>query len=163
MSQQFQPPAPDSLTTAAPAAPYAAAPARSGTIGLGIAAAVVAALVAAGVYGAIMSAIDRQIGYAAVGVGLVIGLAAGRVGGRNIALPAVSAVLALGAVYLGQLVYVALELADYAGTGVADVVFDKPGISGIADIWKEGAEAMDYVFLAIGGAVAFSAAKKTAD
>ncbi|MEU6866150.1 hypothetical protein ABZ924_23310 [Streptomyces sp. NPDC046876] len=163
MSQQFQPPAPDSLTPAAPAAPYASGPARSGNVGLGIVAGVVAALVAAGVYGAIMSAIDRQIGYAAVGVGIVIGLAAGRVGGRNLVLPVVSAVLALGAVYLGQLVYVALELADYAGTGVADVLLDKPGITGIADIWKEGAEAMDYVFLAIGGAVAFSAAKRTGD
>ncbi|MCY0917534.1 hypothetical protein OS965_04985 [Streptomyces sp. H27-G5] len=157
MSQQFQPPAPDSYS-AAPAP----APARGGNVGLGILAAVVAALVAAGAYGGIMNAIDRQVGYAAVGVGLLVGLAAGKVGGRNPALPVVSAILSIGAVYLGQLFFIALALADYAHIGVADVLSD-PGIGGLNDIWKESAEAMDYLFLGIGGFVAFGAAKKVSD
>ncbi|MFJ3515229.1 MULTISPECIES: hypothetical protein [unclassified Streptomyces] len=159
MSQniQPQPPAPDSFT-AAPAP----APARTGNIGLGIVAAVVAALVAAGAYGGIMNAIDREVGYAAIGVGLLVGLAAGKVGGRNPVLPAVAAVLSLGAVYLGQLVFIALALADYGKVGVGDVL-SEVGIGGLTDIWKEGVDFMSYVFLAIGGFAAFSAAKKLGD
>lgn len=90
MSQHIQPPAPESD---AAAVPYPAEPARTGNIGLGIAAAVVAALVAAAAYGGIMNAIDRQVGYAAVGVGLLIGFAAGKLGGKNPVLPVVGAVL----------------------------------------------------------------------
>ena len=60
-------------------------------VGLGIVAAVVAALVAAGAYGAIGGAIEREIGYAAIGVGFLVGFAAAKVGGRNPALPVVSA------------------------------------------------------------------------
>ncbi|MFD7627121.1 hypothetical protein ACFV7Q_13980 [Streptomyces sp. NPDC059851] len=160
MSQQFQPPAPGSATPAA--VPDPAGPSRRANLGLGIAAAVVAALAAAAAYGGIMNAVDRQIGYAAVGVGILIGLAAGRVGGRNPVLPVISAVLAVGSVYLGQLFFVALALADYAQLGLADVLAD-PGIGAVVDLWKEGAEAMDYVFLLIGAVVAFGAAKRSRD
>ncbi|MFD2121581.1 hypothetical protein ACFSNO_21515 [Streptomyces cirratus] len=62
-----------------------------------------AALVAAGAYGGIMHAIERQIGYAAVGVGLLVGSRPAKLGGRNPVLPVVSAVLSIGSVYLGQL------------------------------------------------------------
>ncbi|MEU3060125.1 hypothetical protein [Streptomyces subrutilus] len=159
MAQNVQPPAPDSATPA----PYPApAPARGGSIGLGIAAAVVAALVAAGAYGAIMNAIDRQVGYAAVGVGLLVGLAAGKAGGRNPVLPVVSVVLSVAAVYLGQLFFIALALSDVAHIALADVLSD-PGIGGLNDIWKEASEVMDYLFLAIGGFVAFGAARKVGD
>ncbi|MFD3549086.1 hypothetical protein ACFWUW_26345 [Streptomyces sp. NPDC058655] len=157
MAQNFQPPAPDSYT-AAPAP----APVRAGNIGLGIAAAVVTALVAAGAYGGIMNAIDRQVGYAAVAVGLLVGLVAGKVGGRNPVLPVVAAVLSIGAVYLGQLFFIALALSDFAHVGLADILGD-PGIGGLNDIWKEASEPMDYLFLGIGGFVAFGAAKKVTD
>ncbi|GHB44898.1 hypothetical protein GCM10010347_12910 [Streptomyces cirratus] len=156
MSQQFQPPAPASYTPAP-----APAPARTGNVGLGILAAVVAALVAAGAYGGIMHAIERQIGYAAVGVGLLVGLAAGKLGGRNPVLPVVSAVLSIGSVYLGQLFFTALVVADVNHVGLADVL-DKVGIGGLNDIWKESADVLDYVFLGIGGFIAFGSAKKTA-
>ncbi|MEV6689362.1 hypothetical protein AB0N28_29160 [Streptomyces sp. NPDC051130] len=156
MSQQFQPPAPSSYTEAA-----APAPARSGNVGLGILAAVVAALVAAGAYGGIMHAIERQVGYAAVGVGLLVGLAAGKLGGRNPVLPVASAVLSLGAVYAGQLFFTALVVADVNHVGLADVL-DKVGIGGLNDLWKESSDVLDYVFLAIGGFVSFGAAKKAA-
>ncbi|WP_051805449.1 hypothetical protein [Streptomyces sp. NRRL F-2747] len=160
MSPPIQPPAPGSgsgAPVAAPAVPYPAGPARTGNIGLGIAAAVVAALAAAAAYGGIMNAIDRQVGYAAVGVGLLVGFAAGRTGGRNPVLPVVGAVLSLCAVHLGQLFFIALALADQSHVGLGEV-FDKAGVGGLTDIWQEGAGAMDYVFLAIGGFVAFGAA-----
>ncbi|MCX5194920.1 hypothetical protein OOK31_13580 [Streptomyces sp. NBC_00249] len=156
MSQNYQPPAP-SPYTAAPAP----APARS-NVGLGILAGVVAALVAAGAYGGIMHAIERQVGYAAVGVGILVGLAAGKAGGKNPALPFVSAILSLGAVYLGQLFFIALVVADVNKVGLAEVL-DKTGVAGLNDIWKESVEAMDYLFLAIGGFIAFGAAKKVND
>ncbi|MFF1559082.1 hypothetical protein [Streptomyces sp. NPDC058279] len=156
MSQQFQPPAPSSYTEAPTPAPT-----RPGNLGLGLVAAVVAALVAAGVYGGIMHAIERQIGYAAVGVGLLIGYAAGKLGGRNPVLPVVSVVLSLGAVYAGQLFFTALVMADVNHVGLADVL-DQVGIGGVNDVWKESADVIDYLFLAIGGFIAFGAAKKAA-
>ncbi|MFE6841632.1 hypothetical protein [Streptomyces sp. NPDC057686] len=159
MSQHIQPPAPDSAT---PAVPYPAEPARTGNIGLGIAAAVVAALAAAAAYGGIMNAIDRQIGYAAVGVGILVGFAAGKLGGKNPVLPVAGAILSIGAVYLGQLFYLALALADFGNVGLGDVL-SHMGVSGLNDYWQKGAEAMDYVFLIIGGFVAFGTAKKTSD
>ncbi|MFD9726802.1 hypothetical protein, partial [Streptomyces sp. NPDC059072] len=123
MSQNFQPPAPDSFTEAP-----APAPARSGNIGVGIAAAVVAALVSAVAYGYIMNAIDREVGYAAAGVGLLVGLAAGKLGGRNPILPVIAVLLSVGAVYLGQLTFIALALADYGHVGVGEVI-SKAGVT----------------------------------
>lgn len=158
MSQNVQPPAPASY----PVPPAAPAPARGGNLGLGIVAAVVAALVAAGAYGGIMNAIDREIGYAAAGVGLLVGLAAGKVGGRNPVLPVVAAVLSLGAVYLGQLFFIALVLADFGKAGVGDVI-SEVGIGGLNDLWKENMDAMSFLFLAIGAFVAFGSAKKVSD
>ncbi|MCX5376436.1 hypothetical protein [Streptomyces sp. NBC_00091] len=157
MSQNFQPPAPSPYTEAP-----APAPARRGNVGLGIVAAVVAALIAAAAYGGIMNAIDREVGYAAVGVGLLVGLAAGKIGGRNPVLPVVAAVLALGAVYLGQMFYIALMTAEIANVGVVDVL-DKVGVAGLNDVWKKATDFMSFVFFGIGAFVAFGAAKKASD
>ncbi|MFE2168560.1 hypothetical protein ACFXB3_26415 [Streptomyces sp. NPDC059447] len=154
MSQNFQPPAPDSMT-AAPTAPAA----RTGNVGLGIAAAVVAALVAAVAYGYIMKAADKEYGYAAIAVGALIGFAAGKLGGRNPILPVISVLLSIGAVFLGQLTFIALVVADLGHVGVGEVL-SKTGVGGLIDVWKEGADVMTYAFLGIGGFVAFGAAKK---
>ncbi|MFF4846907.1 hypothetical protein [Streptomyces sp. NPDC001194] len=162
MSRPIQPPAPGSgsgAPVAAPAVPHPAGPTRTGNIGLGIAAAVVAALAAAAAYGGIMNAIDRQAGYAAVGVGLLVGFAAGKAGGRHPALPVVGAAFSLCAVHLGQLFFIALALADQSHVGLGEV-FGGAGVGGLSGIWQEGAGAMDYVFLAIGGFAAFGAAGK---
>ncbi|MCX4691499.1 hypothetical protein [Streptomyces sp. NBC_01408] len=157
MSQNFQPPAPSSYTEAP-----APAPTRSGNVGFGIVAAFVAALVSAGAYGWIMKAADREIGYAAAGVGLLVGLAAGKIGGRNIVLPVVAAVLSLGAVYLGQMVFIVLALAEYGNIGATEVL-DTVGVSGLNEIWKEGTDAMSFLFFALGAFTAFGAAKKVSD
>ncbi|WP_371617471.1 hypothetical protein [Streptomyces sp. NBC_00454] len=177
MSQQIQPPAPESATPStapdavpAPPAPagfpaqsgasyLAAAPARTGNVALGIVAAFVAALVAAGAYGGIMNALERQFSYAAIGVGLLVGFAAAKVGGRNPVLPVVAAVFSLGAVYLGQLFFVALFVAKMSGTGLGDVI-DTMGVSGINSAFQEGADVINYVFIPIAGVVAFSVARK---
>ncbi|MFD3869824.1 hypothetical protein [Streptomyces sp. NPDC058623] len=129
--------------------------------GLGVAAAFAAALVGAGAYSAVGWSIDRQASWAAVAVGLLVGLAAGKAGGRGPLLPAAAAALTLGALYLGQLLFIALVIADVNATGLIEVVVDQ-GLGGLAGIRQKSAEVTDHAFLVIGAAVAFGAAKKAA-
>ncbi|MFJ5706264.1 hypothetical protein [Streptomyces sp. NPDC093105] len=138
---------------------YPPAPApRRNNIGLGILAAVVAALVTAGIYGAIMGGVEAEIGWAAVGVGFAVGFAAGKVGGSNPLLPIVSAILSLGAVYLGQLVGIAVFLTKDYGVSFTDVFFQDFGA--LMDLWSEAKEPLTFLFLALGPIAAFSGAKK---
>ncbi|WP_030597746.1 hypothetical protein [Streptomyces fulvoviolaceus] len=144
-----------------PPSPFvtAAAPA-GGNITLGLVVAVVVALVTAGIYGAIVGATEYEIGYAAVGVGFLIGFAAGKVGGANPALPVVSAILSLGAVYLGQLIGIAAIGADELDISVTQVFTDYFDV--VTKAWSEEADAMTFLFLGIGAFAAFSGAKKAA-
>ncbi|MFI5827354.1 hypothetical protein ACIA6C_08840 [Streptomyces sp. NPDC051578] len=155
MSQQFQPPAPSSYTEVA-----APAPARSGNVALGVVAALVAAVVAAGIYGAIIGVTKYQVGYAAVGVGALVGFAAGKLGGRNPLLPVVSVLVSLAAIFAGQIFGIAMIGADELKVGVLDVL--NMGVSLLVDAWKEDAGPMTFLFLGIGGFVSFGAAKKAA-
>ncbi|UQX02589.1 hypothetical protein [Streptomyces sp. RerS4] len=155
MSQNFQPPAPASYTEAP-----APAPAR-GNVGLGIVAAVVAALVAIGVYGAIIKGTEREIGYAAVGVGALIGFAAGKVGGRNAVLPVLGALLSVVAVLAGQMFGLALIAADALDVSAVDILLEDT--SALIEAWKTDANPLTYLFLAIGGYAAFQVSRKIAD
>lgn len=158
MSQPVPPPSGNPF---AGGTPYAPAPPPAPTrdnLALGIVAALVATLVGAGAYGALIGAIEREIGYAAVGVGYLIGFAASKVGGRNPALPFVSVVLAIPAVYLGQLIGGAVLLAKLTDGSFAEVFIDHFGV--LAEAWSDAAGAMDYLFLAIGAAAAYAGAKK---
>ncbi|MFD4372795.1 hypothetical protein [Streptomyces sp. NPDC058486] len=138
---------------------YPPAPApRRANVGLGILAAVVAALVTAGIYGAIIGGVEIQIGWAAIGVGFAVGFAAGKVGGNNPVLPIVSAVIALGAVYLGQIVGIAVFFTKEYDASFADVFFKEFGL--LTDLWSEAKEPMTFLFLALGPLAAFSGAKK---
>ncbi|WP_394433495.1 hypothetical protein [Streptomyces sp. SGAir0957] len=133
---------------------------RSGNVALGIVAAVVLALVTAWIYGAVMKATEHEIGYAAVGVGALIGFAAGKLGGRNQALPFICAVLALGAVYLGQLTGYAMAVAELAHLSWFEVLTDHFG--DLSKGWKDEADPMTYLFLVIGAVAAFGSSKKAA-
>ncbi|MEE1772047.1 hypothetical protein PUR34_28785 [Streptomyces sp. JV185] len=135
------------------------APARD-NIGLGLVAAVVAAVVAAGIYGAIIGATKHEIGYAAVGVGFVVGFAAGKLGGRNPVLPVVSAVLALVSVYFGQLLGEAMIAAKELPVTVSELFFDH--FSLLNEAWKAESDFISYLFFAIAAVAAFSGAKKAA-
>jgi hypothetical protein len=141
----------------APVAPAAPARAHLG-LGLGLAAAVGAALVAAVVYGVVIGLTEHEIGWAAVGVGFVIGLAAGRVGGRGPVLPVVSVVLSAASVYLGQLIGAAMLIAKEFGVGFSEVFFDNLDL--VQEAWKTDADPLTFVFFAIAGYVAFSSARK---
>jgi hypothetical protein len=144
----------------APSAPYAPPAPPKNNIALGLVTAVAAALVAAGIYGFVIGTTKHEIGWAAVGVGFVIGLAAGRLGGRNPVLPVVSAVLALGAVYLGQLVGEAMIGADELGVNFSKVFFDHFDV--VQEAWKADADPITFLFFAIAAFAAFSGAKKAA-
>ncbi|MFI7010262.1 hypothetical protein [Streptomyces sp. NPDC050145] len=134
--------------------------ARSGNTGLAILAAVVVALVLAGIYGAIMKATEHEIGYAAVAVGAVVGFTAGKIGGRNEALPFICAVISLVAVYLGQISGLAMAFADYANIGFFEALFDHFEI--INEAWKSESDVLTYVFMAVGAIAAFGSSKKAA-
>ncbi|MEU8697347.1 hypothetical protein AB0C61_06620 [Streptomyces sp. NPDC048680] len=142
-------------------APFApVAPARD-NVGLGILAAVVAAVVAGAVYGAIIGATKHEIGYAAVGVGFLVGFASGKVGGRNPALPVLSAVFALIAVYFGQLLGEAMITAKQLPVTVSEMFFDH--FSVLNELWKGDSDFISYLFFAVAAVAAFSGAKKAAD
>lgn len=141
------------------AAPQPPAPGR-GNVALGLAAAVVAAVVAAALYGMIIGFTEHEIGWAAIGVGFVIGLAAGRLGGRNAVLAVAAALLALGSVYLGQLVGEAMIGADQLDLGFSEVFFQHFGV--VQDAWKAEADPLTFLFFAIAGWAAFSGARKAA-
>ncbi|WP_406093516.1 hypothetical protein [Streptomyces sp. NBC_01013] len=142
-------------------APFApVAPARS-NVGLGILVALVAALVAAGIYGAIIGATKHEIGYAAVGVGAIVGFAAGKLGGRNPALPVISGVFALLGVYLGQLLGEAIIISKQLPLSVTEIFFDH--FSDLNTVWKEDSDFISVLFFLVAAAVAFSTTKKTSD
>ena len=141
-------------------APFVPAPPARNNIGLGLLTALGAAVVAAVLYGVIAGSIEREFGYAAIGVGLLIGFAASKVGGSNPVIPVVSAVLSLGAVFLGQVICISMILADAAHVGFSELFFDHFSVA--VDAWKEEAHFMTYVFLALGPVAAFGGAKRAA-
>ncbi|MER5523951.1 hypothetical protein ABT075_04955 [Streptomyces sp. NPDC002677] len=156
---QQQAPAPYAAQPGAVPAPPAPAPPR-GNVALGVVGAVVAAVAAAALYGMVIGLTKHEIGWAAVGVGFVIGLAAGRLGGRNPLLAVVSTVLALGSVYLGQLVGEAMIGADQLGVSFSELFFQHFGV--VQDAWKEETDPLTFLFFAIAGWAAFSGARKAA-
>ncbi|MER5368829.1 MULTISPECIES: hypothetical protein [unclassified Streptomyces] len=144
-----------------PGMPFAPpAPARN-NLGLGLAAGFVAAVVAAAIYGAIIGATKHEIGYAAVGVGFIVGFAAGKVGGRNPVLPVVSAVLSLVAVYFGQLLGEAMIAAKELPVTVSELFFDH--FSLLNEAWKAESDFISYLFFAVAAVAAFSGAKKAGE
>ncbi|MCS0600161.1 hypothetical protein NX794_02760 [Streptomyces sp. LP11] len=149
------PPGPGAF--AAPPAPPA--PVRNNVV-LGLLAALAAAVVAGALYGLVIGATKHEIGWAAVGVGFVVGLAAGKTGGRNPALPVLAAALALGSVYLGQLVGEAMIVADHFHVGFGEVFFHH--LDTVQKIWKEDADPLTFLFFAIAAFAAFSGSKKAA-
>ena len=145
-------PAPEQYPVAPPPAP-----ARD-NVALGLVAAVVAALVSAGVYGAVIGGTEREIGWAAVGIGFLTGLAAGKVGGRNPVLPVASAVLALGAVYLGQLLGIAILLSKELNVSATELFLQEFGL--LTEGWNATKDPLTFLFFGIAAFAAFSGAKK---
>ncbi|MFG2569892.1 hypothetical protein ACGFR6_31265 [Streptomyces sp. NPDC048567] len=141
-------------------APFTPAPPARKNIALGLVAGVVAAVVGALIYGFILGKSDHQIGYIAVGVGFLVGFAASKLGGANPAVTVVSALISIGAVYIGQLVGVSIALSDLAHESATSIFFDH--FSDLTDAYSEGAGFKDYLFLALGALGAVGGARKGA-
>ncbi|UZI29257.1 hypothetical protein [Streptomyces sp. VB1] len=140
-------------------APFAPAPpARNNNIMLGVLVALGAAVVAGILYGVIAGSIEREVGYAAVGVGFLVGFASSKVGGSNPAIIGAAAVFSIGAVYLGQLVGISMVLSDLAQIPFSEVIGDHFGT--VTEAWSQEADFMTYLFLALGAAAAVGGAKK---
>jgi hypothetical protein len=132
---------------------------RRGNVGLGIVVGLVVALVGAGVYGAILGSVDIQIGYLAVAIGFVSGLLAGKVGGPHPAIPVVTAVFALLAVYLGQILGISILASKLSG-GASFVNVLLNDFQLVQNVWKESLEPLTFLFFALGAVGAVSGAKK---
>ncbi|WP_031083857.1 hypothetical protein [Streptomyces sp. NRRL WC-3549] len=139
-------------------APFQPAPAARHNIGLAVLAALGAAIVAAILYGVIAGSIEREIGYAAVGVGFLVGFVGSKVGGQNPAVIGAGVLFSLVAVFFGQLIGMSMILADALHVGFSEVFFDHFG--DLMDLWKEQAGFMTYLFLLLGPVAAFGGAKK---
>ncbi|MGC4984429.1 hypothetical protein ACLQ18_27920 [Streptomyces sp. DT193] len=142
-----------------PVAPVAPAAPAQGNFALGLAAAVGAGVVSAILYGLIIGLTKHEIGYAAVGVGFLVGIAAGRVGGRNQTLPVVSVIVSVAGIYLGQLIGEAMIGAKQVGLSFSTVFFDHFDV--VQQAWKDEADPMTFLFFAIAAYVAFQSARKT--
>ncbi len=139
-------------------APFAPAPPARNNLLLGVAVALGAAIVAGILYGVIAGSIEREVGYAAVGVGFLVGFAASKVGGSNPAVIAASAVFSIGGVYLGQLIGISMILSDLAQIPFSEVVGDH--FDTVTKAWSEEADFMTYLFLGLGAVAAVGGVKK---
>lgn len=142
--------------------PPAPAPVRRGNPALAILAGVVATVVMALLYALLFSAMNdwddtefTKLGYAGVAVGLVIGLAMTKVGGRNPMLWVIAAVLALVGVVLGDLYGYAMVASDAPGAPSSmDIFFNH--FSDLWRVWKESQETLNYIFFILAPAAALS-------
>ncbi|MET8095128.1 hypothetical protein ABZV29_01450 [Streptomyces sp. NPDC005236] len=140
-----------------PVAPAVPAAARN-NFPLGLVASIGAGVVSAILYGLVIGLTKHEIGYAAVGVGFLVGIAAGRVGGRSQTLPVVSVIVSVAAIYLGQLIGEAMIIAKHYSVGFNEVFFDN--LSAVQESWKADADPLTFVFFAVAAYVAFQSARK---
>ena len=142
------------------APPVAAVPRRPDRTGPGILAGLGAAVVAVVIYAAILRFTDHEVGYVALVVGLLVGAAMGKAGGRNPVLPVLGVVISLAAVWFGQLVGIAWSVSGHAGVSFADIFFSR--FTTLVDVWKNDfADAKDILFFAIAGVEGFVVTRRT--
>lgn len=134
-----------------------ASPVRNG-LALGVLVALGAAIVASILYGVLLGSIEREFGYAAIGVGFLVGFAAAKLGGANPVTIAAAAVFSVGAIYFGQLIGYAMVMSDAAQVSFSEVFLDH--FDTVTRVWKEDADFMRYLFIALGAIAAIGGAKK---
>lgn len=159
----FGPPAPGYAAPAPSAAspgggygypvPNAAQPADPGQPGKGILAGLGVMVVSAGIYAAIIDATKYEITYMALAIGLLVGLAVGKVGGRNPLLPAAAVVMALLGIFLGEFIGLALVAGRMADISATNLLLSHTGL--VFDGWKQDLNAKSALFYGIGGIEAF--------
>jgi hypothetical protein len=152
-----QQPAPFDAAAYPPPAPPA--PVRNNA-GLGILAGLAAAVVAALLYGLLIRGTKHEISYAALGVGVLVGFALAKVGGRNPVLPIAGIPLALFGVYLGQLYGIALLVSHDYHIGVVDIFTHH--FHDLQQTWKDSMGAKDFLFFGIAGLEGFLVPRRMA-
>lgn len=149
--------------------PYAQQPpASSGNPGLAIGVAIVAAIVATALYAFILKSLfDEQTGevtkisYASLLVGAAIGAAIGKLGGRNVGLWIAGAVLAVIAVFMGEMYGYAMilsELSDGQLGSATEILTDHFG--DMFKGWREEMGAVTWFFMALAPIAAFGTASR---
>ena len=142
------------MTTATPPTPHLVA---------GIGAGIAGALVGAALWAVIASATDYKIGFAAVGVGALTGLLAGKVGRGASKLPVIAAVIGLLGCVLGDLLIDAhafskaveqVEGVHLSTFRVLKEALKDPSGSGW-ELYKQGFKALDALFYAFAASAAF--------
>jgi hypothetical protein len=143
----------------APASATAAAPPRPGR---GLVAGVAAALVGALVFGVVQGKIGhrgQEVGYWALCIGLLIGAALGKLGGRAPLLALIGIPLALVGVLLAQLIGIAVHMGDQSSWPTADTLIEHFGQ--VIDYWRgEILGRNDITFYAVAGAESYLVAKR---
>ncbi|MFJ2739078.1 hypothetical protein ACIO3O_05375 [Streptomyces sp. NPDC087440] len=136
------------------------APARRGNVGLGLVAGLAAALVGGIVYGVILGKADFQIGWLTFGIGFLTGLVAAKLGGRNPAVVAASVVFSLFAVYVGQILGIAIAVSDGQGLDLVSVL--TKNFAQLNELFKLvlDEKPIQFLFFALGGVGAFAGTKK---
>ncbi|AUH41082.1 hypothetical protein [Streptomyces sp. CMB-StM0423] len=169
MSQPYQqqpgPGAPGQQPYSAPP-PYAQQPAGSGNTGLAVGVGIVAMIVGAVIYGAIMRASGGDAGeytlyaYPAAAAGILVGLAFGKLGGRNPALPFVAIVLGILGAIMGQFLGYALLINHWTDgqIGIATAFTDEFDL--LKEAFKEDFDALVAAMYAVGGAAGFALTKR---
>lgn len=150
MGQSVPPPVPPDRDDRVPGPPAGPPEPRRhrDSLAAGLAAAVAAGLVAAVAYGWLTEAVDRQVGYASLGVGALIGYAAAKAGGAHRALPFAAAALAPAAIWLGQLVAIALIHADLFQVSATGMLFEESAF--VTEAWRDSADLGTYAFMLVG-------------
>jgi uncharacterized membrane protein YeaQ/YmgE (transglycosylase-associated protein family) len=128
----------------------------------GVLGAVVGALTGACAWALLVSVTNYKIGYAAVGVGALTGLLAGRFGGGAPQLPVISAVVGLVGCFAGDLLsdahQVAKEVSDHgqsiSTSKVLKTMLEHPSDFGWP-VYKAGFGFLDVVFYAFAAVAAF--------
>jgi len=153
-----QPGAPGAFNGAGYPAPTGQMAAPPPNVALGVLAGVGAAIVVAIAYGWLIGLTKHEIGYAAVGVGFLVGAVVGKVGGRSRALPFAGLVLALLGVFLGQFLGEAIIGAHANGLSVTTALTDYT--HDVFQGWKDDFDVMSFLFMAVAGAVGFQTPRR---
>ncbi|WP_051951321.1 hypothetical protein [Actinacidiphila yeochonensis] len=158
-----------------PAAGYpggAAVPPRQGKPGLAIGLGVVAAVVAALAYGGLLRAMAKSDGtttelrYAALAVGLLVGVVMGKVGGRHKALPFLAVLITLLSVVAGEIFGLALVVSHFFAQHNQDVSATSLLLHHFHILftgWKSDFGAMRAFYLVLAGVAAFGLTKRTGE
>jgi hypothetical protein len=102
----------------------------------------------------------------AIAVGLLIGVAVGKAGGRNPVLPVLAVVLALFAVVFGELFGGALIISHYASTHGGSLSVSDIFLHHFGDLWKAWKADFNVkrvLFLLFAGIAAFGLSKRLGD